>query len=126
MGSIYQPEVAARAVVTAAGTNDREYYVGLPTVQTIIGSKLFPGIMDSFLGANGISGQKTEKDATHDKDYLFEHVPGDHGAHGDFDDKAKSSGIVVKGSTVRAVSHAIVFGAVIAATSLITSAFTRK
>jgi len=120
MGTIYQPEVAARAVVTAAGTNDREYYVGLPTVQTIIGSKLFPGLMDTFLGKTAVSGQKTDQPATHDKDYLFEAVPGDHGSHGDFDDKAKDSGIVVKGSTVRAISHALVFGTVILATSLIT------
>jgi short-subunit dehydrogenase len=126
MGKIYQPEVAARAVVTASGTNDREYYVGLPAIQTIVGNKLFPGLMDTILGKTAVSGQKTDQAATHDQDYLFEAVPGDHGAHGDFDDKAQNSGIVVKGSTVRAVSHAVVFGAVIAITSLITSAFTRR
>ncbi|MBB4079480.1 short-subunit dehydrogenase [Lewinella aquimaris] len=126
MGTIYQPEVAARAVVTAAGTNDREYYVGLPAVQTILSSKLFPGLMDLFLGKSAVSGQKTDKDATHHQDYLFESVPGDHGSHGDFDDKAKNSGIVMKGSTVRALTSALVFGTVIAATSLITSSLTRR
>ncbi|MCP9237057.1 SDR family oxidoreductase [Lewinella sp. JB7] len=126
MGTIYQPEVAARAVVAAAGTNDREYYVGFPAVQTILSSKLFPGLMDLFLGKSAVSGQKTDKPARHDKDYLFESVPGDHGSHGDFDDKAKNSGIVLKGSTVRALTSAIVFGTVIAATSLITSSLTRR
>ncbi len=126
MGTIYQPEVAARAVLQAANTNDREYYVGLPAVQTIIGSKLFPGLMDIFLGKTAVSGQKTDKPATHEKDYLFEAVPGDHGSHGDFDDKAKDSGIIVKGSTVRALSHAVVFGTIIALTSVITSSLVRR
>ena len=125
MGAIYQPEVAARAVVTASETNDREYYVGLPAVQTILGSKLFPGLMDLFLGKTAVSGQKTDQPATHSKDYLFEAVPGDHGSHGDFDDKAKSSAIVIKGSTVRALSSIVVFSVVIAATSLVTRALSK-
>ncbi|PPK84746.1 short-subunit dehydrogenase [Neolewinella xylanilytica] len=126
MGTIYQPEVAARAVVSAANTNDREYYVGLPAVQTILGSKLFPGLMDLFLGKTAVEGQQTEEAATHSQDYLFETVPGDHGSHGDFDDKAKKSGIVMKGSTVRVLASAVVFGTVIAATSLITSSINRR
>ena len=126
MGTIYQPEVAARAVVAAAATNDREYYVGLPAVQTIIGSKLFPGFLDFFLGKTGVSGQKTKKPAAHNADYLFAAVPGDHGSHGDFDDKAKESGIVIKGSTVRALASIFVFGTVIVASSLITSSLTRR
>ena len=126
MGTIYQPEVAARAVVTAADTNDREYYVGLPAVQTILGSKLFPGLMDLFLGKTGVQGQQTEENDTDKRDYLFEPVAGDHGSHGEFDDQAKKSGIVMKGSTVRALASAVVFGTVIAATSLITSSITRR
>ncbi|MGB3801836.1 MAG: SDR family oxidoreductase [Lewinella sp.] len=126
MGTIYQPEVAARAVVTASDTNDREYYVGLPAVQTILGSKLFPGLMDLFLGKTAVSGQQTEENATHAKDYLFDTVSGDHGSHGSFDDKAKKSGIVMRGSTVRALASAVVFGTVIAATSIITSSIARR
>lgn len=126
MGTIYQPEVAARAVVAASETNDREYYVGLPAVRTIIGSKLFPGLMDIFLGKSAVSGQKTDRPATNDKDYLFEAVAGDHGSHGDFDAKAKHSGIVIKGSTVRALAGIAVFSAVIVTTSLITTALMRK
>ena len=126
MGTIYQPEVAARAVVTAADTNDREYYVGLPAVQTILGSKLFPGLMDLFLGKTGVQGQQTEENDTDKRDYLFEPVDGDHGSHGEFDDQAKKSGIVMKGSTVRALASAVVFGTVIAATSLITSSINRR
>ncbi|NJB86942.1 short-subunit dehydrogenase [Lewinella marina] len=126
MGTIYQPEVAARAIVAAADTNDREYYVGLPAVQTILGNKFFPGLMDIFLSKTGVSGQQTDQPATHGKDYLFEPVPGDHGSHGNFDDVAKESGIVVKGSTVRALASLVVFGSVIAATSLITSSLVRR
>ena len=126
MGTIYQPEVAARAVVKASKTNVREYYVGAPAVQTILGNKVFPGLLDYFLGKQAVSGQKTERPATHGQDYLFEPVPGDHGSHGQFDEQAKESGIVVSGSTVRALASAAVFGTVIAATSLLTNALSRR
>lgn len=126
MGTIYQPEVAARAVVSAAETNDREYYVGLPTVQTVLGNKVFPGLMDSVLSKMAVKGQKSDMPAKHDKDYLFDYVPGDHGSHGEYDDQAKSSGIVVKGSTVRAVASIVVVSGIIAASSAITSALTRR
>ena len=125
MGKIYQPEVAARAVLKASTTNARELYVGMPTLQTILGSKVFPGFMDWFLGKQAVEGQKTEQPATHDKDYLFEPVPGDHGSHGQFDDKASDSGVIIRGDTFRALASAAVFGGIIAATSAITRALTK-
>ena len=39
---IYQPEVAAEAIVFASKNTRREIYVGLPTVIAIVGNKLFP------------------------------------------------------------------------------------
>ncbi len=38
MGTIYQPEAAAEAVLLAARTGAREYWVGTPTLMTIVGN----------------------------------------------------------------------------------------
>ena len=86
---IYQPEVAARAVVWASDHRRREIWVGASTVATILGSRLAPGLLDRYLGRTGYSSQQTDEPVEPDApDYLFSPVPGDHGAHGPFDDRA--------------------------------------
>jgi short-subunit dehydrogenase len=88
---IYQPEVAAQAIVFASKNKRHEIYVGLPTVIAIIGNKLFPRLEDWYLGNTGVEGQQTSEKADHDKpDNLYEPVGGDPGAHGRFDDRAHS------------------------------------
>ena len=92
MGKVYEPEVAARAIVYAATHDEREVFVGWPTFQTIWSNKLFPGIGDRMLGNTGVSGQLTDQPADHSRpDYLFTAVPGDHGYKGGFGGKATSS-----------------------------------
>lgn len=86
MGRIYEPEVAARAIVEVAKHPDRETFVGYPTVETILGNKFVPGWLDHYLAATGYKGQQTRGPADPDrKDNLYEPLPGDHGAHGKFD-----------------------------------------
>lgn len=46
---IYQPEVAARAIAHAAERPRREIWVGLPTIDTILGEKVASGLMDRYL-----------------------------------------------------------------------------
>ena len=88
---IYQPEIAAEAIVFASKNTRREIYVGLPTVIAIIGNKLFPRLGDWYLGKTGVKGQQTPEEADHNKpDNLYESVGGDPGAHGRFDDRAHS------------------------------------
>jgi short-subunit dehydrogenase len=89
MGTIYQPEVAAQAIVHIARYPQREMYVGYPTVQAILGNKLIPGLLDKYLGNIGYDGQQTsEPKDPNRKHNLYEPLPGDFGAHGDFDAKA--------------------------------------
>jgi NADP-dependent 3-hydroxy acid dehydrogenase YdfG len=91
MGTIYQPEVSARAIYYAAHHNVREVMVGYPTFITLYGNKLFPGIGDWYLGKTGYSGQQTQEDEDPEReDNLYNTVKGDYGAHGDFDEMAKS------------------------------------
>ncbi|MBA3832356.1 MAG: SDR family oxidoreductase [Chthoniobacterales bacterium] len=86
---IYQPEVAARAIVFASRNERREIYVGLPTVIAIIGNKLFPRLGDLYLGKNGVKSQQTSERADPNRpNNLYEPVGGDPGAHGRFDARA--------------------------------------
>lgn len=87
---IYQPEVAARAVVRAAEhPARREWWVGASTAFTIIGNALAPGFADRYLARTGYDAQQTRKQVSPGRaDNLFEPVAGDRGAHGDFDSQA--------------------------------------
>src|SRR3954447_18599573 len=87
---IYQPEVAARAIVHAAEHPRRELWVGGSTVYTILGEKFVSGAMDVFLGRTNEQGQQAPIPIppAERKDILFAPPPGDPGAHGIFDDQA--------------------------------------
>ncbi|HYE16730.1 MAG TPA: SDR family oxidoreductase [Pyrinomonadaceae bacterium] len=89
---IYQPEVGAEAVLFAARNDRREMYVGYPTVEAIVGDKIAPGFADKYLAKYVYAAQQTEEPVESDRrDNLWESVPGDHGAHGTFDDRASAS-----------------------------------
>lgn len=84
---IFQPEVGAEAVHYVAHNERREMYVGFPTVKAIVGDKILPGYADHYLAENGYDAQqRDEPDDPHRPDNLWEPVPGDHGAHGPFDE----------------------------------------
>ncbi len=85
---IFQPEVAADAILWAADHDRREVCVGGPTVQAIVGNKLFPGLADHYLAQNGFMGQMRDEPAEERPDNLWEPVEGDKGAHGVFDEQA--------------------------------------
>lgn len=86
---IYQPEVAAKAVLWAASHYRREWVVGFPAWKAIYGNNFFPSYGDRYLAKNGYDSQQTNepKDKAQ-PDNLFESVPGKVGAHGRFDDSA--------------------------------------
>jgi NAD(P)-dependent dehydrogenase (short-subunit alcohol dehydrogenase family) len=86
---IFQPEVAARAIVHAAEHPRREYWVGLPTVAAIVGQSLAPGLLDRYLARTGYYSQQTDDPASPvRRDNLDAPLPGDLGAHGRFDARA--------------------------------------
>jgi NAD(P)-dependent dehydrogenase (short-subunit alcohol dehydrogenase family) len=87
---IYQPEVAAEAVYWAAHHRRRELFVGKSTVVAIMGNKLFPQVGDWYLARTGFqSQQRPDQPANKAAKYnLWEPLSGDHGTHGDFDDKS--------------------------------------
>ncbi len=86
---IFQPEVAAKAIVWAAYTNRREVNVGWPTTAAIIGNNLMPGLGDLYLAKHGYEAQMIDEPEDPNRpDNLWSPLPGDPGAHGVFDDRA--------------------------------------
>ena len=86
---IYQPEVPARAIYWAAHHRRREVRVGLSSTIVIAGNKLMPGLGDWYLAKTGYASQQTDQPVDQDRpDNLYDPVPGDHGAHGDFDEQS--------------------------------------
>jgi short-subunit dehydrogenase len=86
---IYQPEVAARAIVWASSHRRREVFVGWPTVKAIYGQDVAAGFADTYLARHGYDAQQTGERASQGRqDNLFEPVAGNYGAHGRFDDQA--------------------------------------
>jgi short-subunit dehydrogenase len=82
----YQPEVPARAIYWAAHQRRREVRVGLSSTIVIAGNKLLPGLGDRYLARTGYDSQQTDQTVDENRpNNLYEPVPGDHGAHGDFD-----------------------------------------
>ncbi|GAA3107276.1 SDR family oxidoreductase [Nonomuraea salmonea] len=85
---IYQPEVAARAIVYAAEHPERkEYWVGTSTVATLLAQKVAPALVDRYLARTGVESQQTEEETPSGVSNLWEPADEDtdYGAHGTFD-----------------------------------------
>jgi NAD(P)-dependent dehydrogenase (short-subunit alcohol dehydrogenase family) len=99
---IFQPEVAAEAVVWAAQNPRRELWVGWATARTIVGNKIAPGLVDFYLARTGFDAQQTDDPVRPDRpDNLFESAPGDFAAHGRFDDRSKPRSLQLWATTHR-------------------------
>jgi NAD(P)-dependent dehydrogenase (short-subunit alcohol dehydrogenase family) len=108
---IYQPEVAARAIVWAATHRRRQMLVGASTVATVLGNKVIPGLLDHYLGRTGYKSQQTDRPRDPDQPAnLWRPVPGDLGAHGPFDDRASARSPQLWTSAHRGVVAAAIAG----------------
>jgi NAD(P)-dependent dehydrogenase (short-subunit alcohol dehydrogenase family) len=91
---IYQPEVAARAIVHAADRpRRREYWVGSTTMATLLANAVAPGLLDRYLARTNVRAQQTSRPndpgAPGNLWDPEDDAPGtDHGAHGEFDDRS--------------------------------------
>lgn len=114
---IYQPEVAARAIVFAAEHRRRNIWVGVPTVYTVLGNRVAPAFVDWYLGRTGFAAQQTDAppsatganlDAPRDATI-------DHGARGIFNSVAHEHDPVSTLSAHRGGAVGVVAGTVAAA-----------
>ncbi|HEY6210831.1 MAG TPA: SDR family oxidoreductase [Vicinamibacterales bacterium] len=88
---IYDPEIAADAIVWASRHRRREISVGSPTVAAIWANKIASPLLDRYLARTGYDSQQTDEPVDPDRpDNLWKPLPGDHGAHGRFG--ARSTG----------------------------------
>ncbi len=91
---IYQPEVPARAIVFAAKARRREVWVAYPVAKAIWAERVAPGIADRYLARFGYAAQHTERPIDPDRrDNLDAPLPGDRGAHGSFDARARTRSV---------------------------------
>ena len=118
---IYQPEVAADAVLYAADhPRRREYWVGGTTVATLLANAVAPGLLDRYLARTGFKSQQTDQLQSPDQPAnLWEPVDGaeghDYGAHGTFDDQSKRRSFQVWASQHHGVVGAALAGVAAAA-----------
>jgi short-subunit dehydrogenase len=87
---VFQPELAAKAVVFVAEHPRRSMWVGISTAYTILGGRLAPRFLDWYLARTGVSGQQTHEPLPRWGENLFEPQDDleDRGAHGPFDEQA--------------------------------------
>jgi hypothetical protein len=103
MGTIYQPEAAAEAVLRAARTGAPEYWVGTSTLLTIVGNMIAPEFMDWFLARTAVNGQDTKRLVQPERrDNLADPITDLHRTHGSFDGGAKNRAAVYPGAATRA------------------------
>ena len=93
---IYQPEVAAHAVLYAADhPRRREYWVGGSTMGTLAANAIAPGLLDRYLAWTGFRSQQTDQPTDPDQPVNLWHPADgrqgkDFGAHGVFDGRSTS------------------------------------
>ncbi|HEX9290225.1 MAG TPA: SDR family oxidoreductase [Anaeromyxobacteraceae bacterium] len=88
---IYQPEVIARACLRVAEHPVRELWIAPSTIKAIVGQRLAPGLADRYLARHGFEAQQTTQPVAPGRsDNVDEPLPGDRGAHGQFDGRARS------------------------------------
>lgn len=91
---IYQPEIAADAILWAARRAPRELWLGYPTVGAILANRLFPGLLDLYLGKRGYASQQADRPIEPNRPHnLWEPVETELGAHGEFEDRARKSSL---------------------------------
>lgn len=92
VGKVFQPEIAAKAIVSAPRHPRRSLYVGWPSLEAVLGNMVLPRFLDRYLARKAWDGQFTDEPVSPDRiDNLNRPVPVNRGAHGRFDDEARST-----------------------------------
>ncbi|WP_223423090.1 SDR family oxidoreductase [Tateyamaria pelophila] len=107
---IFQPDVAARAIMRAVKEGRREYFVGRSVLKLVFGNMLLPGWLDRKLADSGAEMQKSDEDEPGNRPNNLSSPVSSIGAQaqGRFDDDARDSALIVDADRARLV----VFGSV--------------
>jgi NAD(P)-dependent dehydrogenase (short-subunit alcohol dehydrogenase family) len=96
VGPIFQPEVAADAILWAAYSGRREVNVAWPTTRAVVGNNLVPWYADRVLARDGWEGQMLDEPEDPDRPHNLWHPVDDdkdRGAHGVFDERAHAMSV---------------------------------
>ena len=99
---IYDPEVAATAVLKAIRTNARELYVGKSVLQLVAGQFAVPNVLDHQMASSGMDLQESETPQSGYREGNLEapaQYPAD--ARGSFSARASSHGVIVDADRLR-------------------------
>jgi len=112
VGRIFQPEVAAEAILWASRHRRREVYVGWPTVLAIHAQKFVSRSLDWYLAKRAYEGQLLEKPLPEGgrTGNLFKPVVGSFGAHGPFEGQAHARSIHLWLNLHQVLIFAVVLG----------------
>lgn len=89
---IFEPDVAARAIVWASRHKRREVFVGASTLGAIWGNRIAAPLLDRYLARTAYDAQLADEPIEPDRpDNLWRTVPGDRGAYGRFRGQASNS-----------------------------------
>jgi short-subunit dehydrogenase len=89
---IYQPELAAEAIFHAAYHYRREWTLAMITDIVLLGNRLAPGLADWYAAKTGYESQMTNEPEEPDRPHnLWSPLAGDHGAHGRFGPRARTT-----------------------------------
>ncbi|MEU8227127.1 SDR family oxidoreductase [Kribbella sp. NPDC048915] len=111
---IFQPEVAADAIVYAADhPRRREYWVGTPTAVTVLANKFVPGLLDHYLARTGYESQQADLPNEQAANLWApaDDRSRDYGSHGAFDDRSSSRSFQVLASRHRGALGMLAAGA---------------
>jgi hypothetical protein len=87
---IFQPEIIARAALRVAERPVRELWIAGSAIRAVLGQKLVPGFADRYLAKHGYSSQQTDElEQPGRPDNVDAPLPGDRGAHGRIDARAR-------------------------------------
>jgi NAD(P)-dependent dehydrogenase (short-subunit alcohol dehydrogenase family) len=112
---IFDPREVAEEIYRAAREAPREFWIGRPTMQALLGQLVAPGLLDRLAANQAWDGQMTAEQAEPRPDNLFEPVSGDQGAEGRFGRRTQSGFVSASSTTVRGAAAIVGAGLVGAA-----------
>ncbi|HEY3887182.1 MAG TPA: SDR family oxidoreductase [Caulobacteraceae bacterium] len=102
MGKPIEPEVVADAVFRAAKGRWREYWLGVPTLETIVANMVWPGFLDRYLARKAVQGQQTDRPVqVGRRDNLDRPLTDLHRTRGSFSDESGTRALLAPGPVAR-------------------------